>query len=268
MTGSTRSRQPGLFAPSARSQRLAYIASEVSAAGYISTLKLAELLDVSKMTVHRDLHELQAAGVLQKVRGGASASMRADAPAEAAEAALTAEAHKRMIGAQAATLVAGGQSIILDNSTSASEMVAHLRQVDDLTVITNSVATVLRAQDLSNVELLALGGRHDPELGGFYGPLAESALNQLFASTVFMSASALRDGELYATQEASAALKRVMLQAASRRVLLLDSSKVRAVALYHVCHVDQFTDLVTDSQLPPALLSEIATVGVNTHVAR
>lgn len=118
---------------------------------------LAAELDVSRMTVHRDLDELQKSGVLRKVRGGASAQRSATFESDLPYRMRTALAEKRAIARAAAELAGEGDVVIIDDSTSAMEVLPHLGGRVPMTIITNFMPVMEALTDNPDMTLIGLG---------------------------------------------------------------------------------------------------------------
>src|SRR3954463_7514554 len=121
-------------------QRQKLIVDELRRHGAVRVSELTALLAVSEMTVRRDLDTLAAAGLLDKVHGGAT--LRGGLSAE--EPGFGAKSHrqlkeKKAIPAAAAALVEPGQAIGLTAGTTTFRLAHYLAHVPDLTVVTNSI---------------------------------------------------------------------------------------------------------------------------------
>src|SRR6266581_8936597 len=146
-------------------QRHKLIVEEVRRQGAVRVSELTELLDVSEMTVRRDLDTLAAAGLLEKVHGGGTrrGGLSADEPG------FEAKSHRQLrekdaIARAAAALVEPGQSIGLTAGTTTWRLAQHLANVPDLTVVTNSihVADVLHRASRPQLTVVLTGGVRTP----------------------------------------------------------------------------------------------------------
>src|SRR6266516_3816103 len=140
--------------------------------------ELIELLAVSEMTIRRDLDALAAAGLLEKVHGGAT--LRGGLSAE--EPGFEAKSHRQLkekesIARAAAQLVEPGQSIGLTAGTTTWRLAYHLANVPDLTVVTNSihVADVLHRASRPQLTVVLTGGVRTPS-DALVGPVALAAI--------------------------------------------------------------------------------------------
>lgn len=234
----------------------------------VTVSELADRLNVSNMTIRRDLQSLASAGMLTRVHGGAL-PRSATTPQQAGRRASFADntvhrlAEKSRIGGAAAQLIHDGETILIDVGTTTLQLARHLRD-RALTVITNNLAVYEELRGAERIELLLLGGvvdRHYRSLGGI---LAEEALRQVRADRAFLSASAIRGSDLVVLDDTAIdlRLKRGMLAAASEVILLADAEKFDQVRPVRVCGPDELDVLITDRAAPTAVLEAFEAAGV------
>lgn len=235
-----------------RAERLKRIADDVLANGSMLVDELAATLNVSRMTIHRDLDDLEKQGVLRKVRNGATAQPSSLFESNVAFRMATAVEAKRRMGKFAATLIEPGQSIILDEATSLLPLVEELPEIGDLTVITNFMTIMKRLADVEGIRLISLGGEYLKRFDTYTGIICEASIRSIAANAYFTSTSALSRGAAYHPDPQIVTIKRAMMRAASRRYLLMDSSKFGQTALLKVADLDQFDMIIIDKPLPEA----------------
>jgi DeoR family transcriptional regulator, fructose operon transcriptional repressor len=214
----------------AAEDRLQWLDQRLSADGHVTIADAAAALDVSDMTIRRDLAELEDRGVARRVRGGA----RAVGPQPFAERRNAASRAKARIAAKLAGLVPTTGAVGFDASSTVLRLANDLGAARDLTVLTNGPDTFAALQSQVGVSPLLTGGRLDPQTGSLVGPLACRAASQLALQVLVTSAAAVDPGlgALEASLE-EAEVKRAMVEAAERVVLAVDASKLdrRAVAV-------------------------------------
>lgn len=254
-------------ARSSKASRLAYIAELVNREGFVSVDVLAAELEVSRMTVHRDLDSLQRDRVLRKVRGGASAQRSTQYESDLAFRSHVAIPEKRRIAAAAARLVDDGAVVILDDSTTALEIIPHLEAVAPLTVITNFLPAVQRITAIPSISLIGLGGDFMPRHQSFGGVVCVRILADLHADIAFVSLSAMNGTEVYHQEQGIVDTKLAMVRAADTRVLLMDHTKVGQSALYRVCSTSDFTHVIVDAGVDEHTRQIISESGVTLIVA-
>ncbi|MHA7132325.1 DeoR/GlpR family DNA-binding transcription regulator [Oerskovia turbata] len=237
------------------SQRHERILAGIREHGAVRIADLTRDLDVSDMTVRRDLAELAEQGLLRKVHGGAvSPQATSHEPGFEAKSAI-ALAEKRAIARAAARLVTPGSSIALSAGTTthllAIEIAADPR-LRPLTVVTNSlpVAEALHHAGDPQLETVLTGGSRTPS-DALVGPLTEAALASLRVDQTFLGAHGVGvDTGLTTPNLAEAATNRALVAIAGRTVVLADHSKWSTTGLSVFARLDQVDVLVTDDRLP------------------
>jgi DeoR/GlpR family transcriptional regulator of sugar metabolism len=225
--------------------------------------ELAVAFGVSEMTVRRDLRDLERDGKLTRVHGGAVVA----AEPSFAEVVVERLERKDRIGAAAAALVEDGQTIMLDIGTTTLQLARHLRG-RHVTVITSNLAAYEELLPEASVELMLLGGVVRRNYRSLVGVLAEDALRQLRADVAFLGASGVEeDLAVVDTTMVEVPIKRAMMAAAVRTVLLADSAKFGMRGVVRVCGPEELDVLVTDDGAPPALRRSLADAGVEVVTA-
>jgi len=251
---------------STRQQRLDAILESLVADEQASPQQLAARFGVSLMTVHRDLDELQARGFVRKFRGGVDVARTGSFEIVAALRRRIGVAQKRAIAAAAARLVAPGQSVLLDDSTTAAHLVPHLVEVEKVHVITNYLPSLALLAARGDVEFTAIGGRFDAGHESFLEAGAAAAIRALRVDLAFLSTTTADLQGIYHQEDKIVTIKSEMLRSAARRVLLLDSTKIPQTSLHLVADWSAVDDLVTDGATPADVLDGVRERGVTVHV--
>nr|WP_321456438.1 DeoR/GlpR family DNA-binding transcription regulator [uncultured Cohaesibacter sp.] len=210
---------------------------------------LAKELGVSRMTVHRDLDLLESRGLLRKERGGATAESSLLFESNFHYRSQTDEAVKKELARAAVELVEPGNAIMLDDSTTTLMMCEHLELIENITIITNSLAVCDRLKDASNVQLIVTGGNYSKTHKSFSGLICEQALSQLRSDWVFLSASSVIDNRLFHQDQEIVRVKRALMAASERKALLLTSRKFKTRALTQFAELSEFDKVFIDRQL-------------------
>lgn len=226
-------------------ERRRRILSAVRAGETVQVADLAQQLGVSQMSVRRDLSRLAHEGKLTRVHGGAVIADGDEPPFGVIE--VERAAAKQRVGAAAAELVEDGQTIMIDIGTTTLAFARHLHG-RPLTVITSSLAIVQELLPDPEIELVVLGGIVRRNYRSLVGLLAEDALRQVSADVAFLGASGIRrDQAVMDTTMAETPIKRGMINAAQRKVLLADEAKFSMGGTVRVCGLSELDVLVTDA---------------------
>ncbi|SFN50098.1 DeoR/GlpR family DNA-binding transcription regulator [Mycetocola miduiensis] len=246
--------------------RLHHITEMVRNQGFVAVDILAETLDVSRMTIHRDLDDLERSRVLRKVRGGASVERTSTFESDFDYRANALLREKQFIAAAAAALANDGDVVVVDDSSTTTHVIQHLRNLEGITVVSNSLPVIEEVTREPGLNLITLGGQFRPRYQCFLGLLCEKSLADLYADILFASSSAVLGTDVFHQDEPVVKAKQAMMRASRRRVLMVDHTKLGRGALHRVGSVADFTDVVVDERGDPSLLDAIRETGVNVIV--
>ena len=229
--------------------------------------ELARTLDVSAMTVHRDLDALAQQGWFTKIRGGATANPSALVEAGVRDRAAALHAEKMAIGAAAATLLRSGQTIFIDDSTTALTLVPHLGDHAPITVATNFLPVITDLSGIPGVDAILLGGQYFPLQEACFGLQTAEAIRALRADLLFTSTTAVNQRACYDRSEITVLVKRAFMACAQRKVLLVDHAKFGRPSPHLLCAIDDFDLVVTDDSIDSEDLAELKLLAVEVTVA-
>ncbi|HET9169993.1 MAG TPA: DeoR/GlpR family DNA-binding transcription regulator [Actinospica sp.] len=212
--------------------------------GPSTIVALAERLGVSPATVRRDLVRLDEEGLLTRVYGGAAPTADRDEPFT--DVATVRVGEKDAVAERAAALVEDGETVLLDIGTTAHRLARRLRG-RNLTVVTSSMAVYEELADDIGIQLVLLGGVLRREYRSLVGFLTEDNLRQIHADVLFLGTSGIRpDGRVMDTTVVEVPVKRAMIAASDRVVLLADSAKFPGTGVATVCGPEALDTVVTD----------------------
>jgi len=241
----------------------------IEAHGYVRVTDLAETFGVSTVTVRADLGTLESAGRVRRVRGAAVA--HAERPFEAAANDLAQE--KAHIGRHAAGLVASGATVMLDAGTTTTAVARALlarTELRDVTVVTNALTVALELERAApRITVVLTGGTLRPLQHSLVNPLGAVVLEQLRAAIAFIGCNGVDlAGGVTNLNLAEAEIKRAMVLAAHRRVVVADGSKIGQVALARVCGIAEVSLVVTDGTAEPGVVRDLQDAGCEIQVAQ
>ncbi len=235
-----------MYAPE-RQQEILRLARE---RGRVEVPALAEEFQVTTETVRRDLKALDRAGMVRRVHGGAIPAGRLDFEPDLAERdSLAAREKGRIAQAAVAELPADG-SVILDAGTTVARLAAAFPVDSALTVVTHALPVAARLADHPGVCLHLVGGRVRHRTRAAVDEWALRAYSEIHADVVFLATNGFSpDGGLTTPDLAEAAVKRAVLAAARRVVVLADSGKYGERHFARFGDLSQIDVLVTDTSL-------------------
>ncbi|WP_315605196.1 DeoR/GlpR family DNA-binding transcription regulator [Paenibacillus aurantius] len=236
--------------------------------GKVQVPQLAERLGVSTETVRRDLDRLEKEGKLRKVYGGAvKMRMELHEPPFMKRSQMN-PAKKSSIGRLAASLVQDGETVMVDNGTTTLEILPHLRDRKDLTLITHSVPILNLAMEILRGRVIFAGGEIDPECQAAVGSLTEQMLDGFKVNKAFLAAGGISvtDGVTdYHLGEVN--IKRKMMQRAEETILVADHSKFGRSTFARIARLEEFSMLVTDSDCPKEWVEKLEALGVERMIS-
>lgn len=252
-------------------ERRRRIVAELQRRGAAHIEELASALDVSSMTVRRDIDALAAEGLVAKTRGGVLLQQGASRPRSSADLAENL-AEKAAVANEAAKLVRPGMVVGLAAGSTVGLIAPHLRSVEGLTVVTNSVpiadqlASPDRA-DLPDPSVVLTGGLRTPT-GALVGPVAVRALEDLHCDVVFLSGNGLApETGLTTPNLLEAETNRALVDSGRRTVVLIDHTKWRQVSLATIVDLDAVDAVVVDGAMDSAAVDELRSFVPEVHLA-
>ena len=211
--------------------------------GRIVAKDLSTELALSEDTIRRDLRELAADGLLQRVHGGALPASPTVANLAARRDMATEE--KRRLGRRAATLVSRGQRIFIDGGTTNLELVRNLPVGLPITVVTHSPTIAAALEPHHAVEVILIGGSLFRHSMVATGAAALEAIGRIQIDLCFIGLTGLHPDEGGTTGDFDeAAIKRSIMARSAETVTLVTSEKIGAVSAYGVCAGADLTAVV------------------------
>jgi len=249
-------------------QRQKYIIEQIEQAGSVNVVELAETLQVSEMTIRRDLNELEKIGIIRRVHGGAvSARGRSFEPPLALRSTENSNI-KNILGNYASGMVVEGDSIALDVGSTIFEVAKSLSETKNITVVTPSIPIASLFFDRSDIRLIMPGGVVRPGEKSMVGGLARRNLEILFVDRLFLGVGAV-DAAAGLTEYNmdDASVKQTMIKNAKEVIVVADSSKFQKIAFSFVAAFDVIHHFITNDEPPKEILSILKDLGVTIHIA-
>ncbi len=254
----------GLLSESRRRRILDWLSEEGSA----RVRDLAQAFQVSEATIRQDLERLEAEGHITREHGGAYLnSVAAQVTALSLHHQENME-KKRKIGALAASLVADGETLILDAGTTTTEVANRLTTRRELTVITNALNIALTLGAVPGFAVHMPGGQFKAPTLSLSGDKAVDYFRNIFAGKLFLATAgvALETGLTYPSF-ADLQLKEAMIKAAARVYLVADSTKINRASFTRLGSLDVIHTFITDDGISDAQAQAFQARGIEVLVA-
>jgi DeoR/GlpR family transcriptional regulator of sugar metabolism len=242
-------------------ERRSLILDRLRTQGRVLAADLTAELDVSADTIRRDLRELDDAGLLRRVHGGAL-PRHGDASPFASRERRAPEA-KASIARRAAKIVREGQVVVLDGGTTTLELARALP--DDLraNVITTSPPIALALAAHPGLEVTVVGGTLRPDALVTVGATAVEALRMIRADVVFLGVCGLHPEIGVTTEDLEERhVKAAMIEGAAEVVALADHDKLGTAMPIVVAPITSVTHLVTDADVDDGALAPYIALGI------
>ena len=254
------------------SQRRDHILHLVRTQGAVRVTDIVADLDVSDMTVRRDISELADQGLLLKVHGGAVDIRRtvSEPGFDAKQSWATSE--KTAIAQAGLRYISPGSAIALSGGTTThllATAIAQRAELRPLTVVTNSipVSEVLHnAPNSEELEVVLTGGVRTPS-DALVGPVADAALSQLKVDFTFLGVHALTPQGMFTPNIAEAQTDQKLIETGNALVVLADQSKWDALGLAKIAPLSAIDHLITDAVPKPAAES-MRSLKIDVQIAR
>jgi len=232
-------------------QRREDILSRLHRQGYVSARQLAEDYQVNPSTIRRDLDTMAQLGMIERSHGGATL------PAEPAEIPYDVKieknvAQKRAIAHAVAEIVPHGASLLIDSGSTTLEVARALRSHREMTVVTNDIRVAAEIANQGDVRLIVLGGEALPSVYTLASERAVHLIEELNVDYAVMGADAVDPRGITNTNSNEVSMKRAMMRAAERVLVVADSSKFGQSALVRVAGLEDVDLIVTDDGLAEA----------------
>ncbi|MEQ8534457.1 MAG: DeoR/GlpR family DNA-binding transcription regulator [Imperialibacter sp.] len=225
----------------------------------LSVKELADLFETSDITIRRDLIALSEKGLLVRTHGGAMLPERTSFHQKESRS----NAAKEYIGKLAASYVKAGDVIFMDCGSTVFQMCKHLRRLEKLTIITNSLPVVTELLGQPGFTINLAGGEIDAGRKAVHGSVALEHMARYKADKAFVGADgfSLANG-LSASGEKEASMTMAMASRAKETYLLCDATKLEKDSYLQFAAPSLFDFLVTDKSVTTDIINKYRKAGI------
>jgi DeoR/GlpR family transcriptional regulator of sugar metabolism len=247
-------------------ERRDYLLGVLVAEGKIVAKEISARLGLSEDSIRRDLRELAAEGLCQRVYGGALPA--SPAVADYAARRTVAPQSKQNVAAAAAALVRADSTVIVDGGTTALALAESLPRDRRCTVITHSPTVAAALIPHPSAEVFLLGGKMFKHSAVACGSAAVEAAQRISADVCFLGVTGVHPEAGLTTGDADeAAMKRALAARAADTYILASAEKIGAASACLVLPWDRISGLITDAPATHPVLVELAGLGVEIILA-
>jgi DeoR/GlpR family transcriptional regulator of sugar metabolism len=230
--------------------------------GKLVARDLAREFGLSEDSVRRDLRELAAAGLCQRVYGGA-VPLSPSLSTHSSRAGIAPESKQR-VAARAVELITPGSVVILDSGTTGLAMARALPPDLAATIVTHSPATAAALAEHPKVDVFLLGGRLDKRSAASCGTAAAEAAYGISADLCLLVVAGVHPKEgLTSADPEEAAMKRILVSRAADAYAVESIEKIGTVAPYRVVGLSDVSGIVTDAPSGNPIVEQFRELGVD-----
>lgn len=251
------------------SERHQHILEELQANGHVNVKELSSVMEVSEVTIRKDMKLLEDKNLLFRTHGGGSKTNPYinDRPVSEKEALNREE--KKNIAKVAAAMIANNDSIIIASGTTMLALARSINPDKHLTIITSALNVALELSGNKNMDVLQLGGQIRQSSSSVVGPYAEQILEDVSCSLLFLGVDGIDLAMgLTTTNLMEARLNQKMIEAAQKTIVLADSSKFGRRGLGKICALDQIQRIITDDGISPTLVKLLEDKGITVTIIK
>jgi DeoR/GlpR family transcriptional regulator of sugar metabolism len=242
-------------------QRKQLILEVLRREGQVIAKRLSRELGLSEDTIRRDLRELAAEGLLQRVHGGALPTSPAVGNIGLRRGLAT--EGKTRLAATGARMIEPGQTVIFDGGTSNMELIRQIPTTMRFRAVTHSPTIAAAFEPYDAVDVLMIGGMLYRHSMVTIGALAVEALARIRADLMFLGVTGIHSDEGLTTGDAEeAAVKRALLARSAETVVMATNEKLGAVSPCLIDSVEQVTTLIVEADAPQDQVASLEAKGV------
>ncbi|MFY0254782.1 DeoR/GlpR family DNA-binding transcription regulator [Chitinophaga sp. 30R24] len=248
-------------------ERHKYILNKLHEKGYVNVLELCKELDVSGVTIRKDLQLLEDKSLLFRSHGGATIHnpYTIDKPVNEKENIHRDE--KNLIGQTAAVQIVSNDAIIMASGTSVLALAKHIQAKGHLTVISAALNVALELLRHPNIEVIQLGGSLRSSSTSVTGLYAEKILENFSCSKLFLGVDGIDiEFGLTTTNIMEAQLNQKMIATAQKTIVLADSSKFGKRGFGRICSIEDIDEVITDNGIPTHTVKRMEDMGVKVTI--
>uniref|UniRef100_UPI003AB95071 DeoR/GlpR family DNA-binding transcription regulator n=1 Tax=Selenomonas bovis TaxID=416586 RepID=UPI003AB95071 len=224
---------------------------------------LAKDLEVSTMTIRRDLRRLADEDIVTLVHGGAVYNEGGAYLPALTVREKTMRREKSAIAEYCAQQIPEGSAVYLDNGSTTVEIADALRGKQNIAVLSHSLPVLNILSHAKNIQLISVSGIYEPRAKGFFGDLALRMLRQFRIDIAFLGVTAVdADDGVMSAVFYEQALKKVLVERAKKKILAIDHTKIGGSSFLKVCDLHEIDGIVTDKFADATFIAKAKRMGI------
>lgn len=245
-----------------------YILKKIKENNKVTIQELSDQMNVSSVTIRKDLKLLEDKSLIYRTKGGASSNnpYASDRPILIKESINSDE--KSKIGKKAVEMIRDNDSILIGSGTTAYAVARNLESNDRLTVITPALKVALELCNKPNIEVLQLGGLIRPNSSSVAGQYAMRILEEVSCGILFLGVDGIDlDFGITISNITEATLNQKMLSTSQKVVILADSTKFGRRGLGKICNLEDVDYIITDKNTSEKYITALEDAGIKIIIA-
>ncbi len=239
--------------------------------GEMEVNRIADIINVSTMTIRRDLTDLEQSDTVKRTHGAAKLVQQRNLQANPyliGEQIEKNSAKKRSIGKISASLIHEDDVIFLDSGSTTPYISKNIDNDMRLSVLCYTLENAFEFYQRKNTKLILAGGYHNRDANTFYSKHSIDLIQDLRADKVFISTAGV-DMKLGLTTyfDFEAEIKRAMIKSAKSAILVSDSTKFGNISNTFFADINQFDTIITDSDIQDEYKDYINDLGIKLIIA-
>lgn len=245
-------------------KRQSAIVNIVNTNNKVSVNKLAEELNVSEVTIRKDLNLLSNYGVIIRQHGYAMKKNSVDVRNR-----LSVNYDiKTKIAKKAAELIDFNETVLIGSGSTCALLAEEIaRTKPNVTIITHSIYIVEHASKLGNNKIILLGGEYQNDSQVMVGPLVRLNVKQYFVDKIFIGTDGFvkNIGFMGSDSLRTEAIKN-MAESARKIIMLTDSSKFNKMGILVQFSQNSISKLITDKYISNEYFNFFKEKGINLEI--
>ena len=231
--------------------------------GYVRVAEMAKELDVTTVTIRKDLKYLEEKKLLYRTHGSASPVNPQTQEVEVREKEKIHLDEKRRIALAAAQLIEPDDSIIIASGSTVQMLGDFIQPQGHLTVVTSSLKTAVQLNSMDRVDVIQLGGNVRKNSLSVVGVYTSQFFEQITCSKLFLGVDGIDlDYGITNSNIEEALLNIKMIEASQRTIIMADSSKFGRRGFGRICNLDRIDVIITDSGITASVARAIEDAGI------
>lgn len=244
------------------------ILKELDRKGYVNVVDLCEALNVSTVTIRKDLNFLENEKLLHRTHGGASKKPIYAFERDVNDKETLQVDQKKQIAKEALKYINEHDYIILGSGSNIHYLSRIITGFQKLTVLTPSLKVSLELTKEVNVDTIQLGGDVRNSSTSAVGPIAEATLSQFSCNKLFIGTDGVHlEFGLSTSNALEAHLNQAMIEVAEKVIVLADSTKMNIRGFGKICNLNKIDVLITDEGIDPETKMKLEEIGIDVVIA-